>query len=117
MDELRNVGRWATDKLALAKERERLRIEDRLRQLGELDASAREFIRLKRQKPGYTWDQEAEKLKLRMLGLAPGIGDAELRGMVEYLARTEDLSDQAYMEMAERLAIVRARTFTPETGE
>lgn len=114
MDELRGVGRWATDKLALAKERERLRVEDRLRQLDELDEAIRELIRLRGQQPGYTWDQEAEKLRLRALGLGPTIGDEELEQLIAAIAGDPDAGDDAYLPLARRLAALRQRTFAPE---
>jgi len=114
VDEIRGVGRWAADKLGVARERERLRVEDRLRQLDELDAALREYIRLHRQKPGHTWDQDAEKLRLRAIGIAPIIGDEELESMVDQIARNETVSDVAYQEFARRSAVLRARTFTPD---
>jgi hypothetical protein len=46
MDELKGAAKWVGDKVALAKGRDRLRIEDTVARLDEMDERAREFINL-----------------------------------------------------------------------
>jgi hypothetical protein len=114
VDELRGVGKWASDKLARERERERLRVEDRLRQLDEVDAVAREFKYLRNVRPGYAWGTQSEKGRLRLLGLGPIIGDPDAEAAIADLIGQDRPSDESYLALARCLAILRARTFTPD---
>ena len=112
MDELKGAAKRGLDKLVLARDRERMRVEDRLAKLDEIDECAREYSRLKRHS-GIPTPKELEKNRLRMLGLAPIIGDDKVRDLVRaFIEGPPD--DDKYVALAERLAQLRERTFGPE---
>lgn len=112
MDPVRKAAGWVSEQVALARDRQRQRIEDDLSRLDEVDERAREYVRLRRQMPGYTWDQEAEKHRLRLIGLAAQLADDEAGGLIERLTEAPvPESDEAYKAMARRLAVLRRLAF------
>jgi hypothetical protein len=112
MDELKGAAKWAVDEVALAKERDKLRIADTLAQFDELDERAREHIRLRTDKPGYSWKEEAQQHRLRMIGLAITIGDPELEQAVEAISEAGDPpGDESYKALVRRLAALRRMVF------
>jgi hypothetical protein len=114
MDELRGAAKRVQDKLLLARERERIRVEDRLARLDEMDECAREYITIIRHMEYGRERRGAEMPRLRLLSLAEIIGDPELPGLAARLLEDERPTDERYIELARRLADLRARTFVPE---
>lgn len=123
-DFLDKAGRWVGEAAAKARERERLRIEDRLRLLDGIDELARRVVHIRRHKPGYGWEVDLDDVRLRLLGMAPTIDDPELDTRIAELDESQaagdkgprDALDSAYLSVARRLAELRRETFT-ERGD
>lgn len=85
MDLIDKAGKGVGDLVAKARERERVRLEDRLRLLDTVETEAREMVGLLKHRPGYTWDTQADAHGLRMISAAEAIDDDALRTAVDEL--------------------------------
>jgi len=123
MDVLDKAGRAIGDVVAKARERERLRIEDRLRQLDRLEEEARRLVVEGKRRAGYTWDLPVEEARHTMIAASAAIGDEELVAHVDELVRIEipispDLAapvaelDRCFRAVVARLAEVRRETLS-----
>lgn len=121
MDVFDKAGRAIGDVVAKAKERERLRIEDHLRQLDRLEEAARRMVVEGKRRAGYTWDLPVEEARHTMIAAGAAIGDEELAKRVDELVRIEipissDLAapaeelDRCFRAVVARLAEVRRET-------
>jgi hypothetical protein len=110
------------DRAAQAKERERLRIEDQLRQLDTINQQAAIHTDNKKNRYGWTWDGEAERAGLAMLAAAAVIGDSTLLDRVEalraiHVSHDDDARvpaaelDTAYKDIVMRTAELRREKF------
>lgn len=111
MDELKGVAKRGLERLSLARDRERMRVTDRIARMDEMDECAREYLRMIRYIEYTAERKEAEKPRLRLLGLAEIIGDDQLREFVGQFLEGEKPTDERYIALARRLAELRARTF------
>ncbi|TAL07168.1 MAG: hypothetical protein EPO00_09720 [Chloroflexota bacterium] len=85
MDVFDKAGKAVGDVIAKARERERVRLEDRLRQLDRLEAAARTMVVEGKRRAGYTWDLPVEESRYTMIAAATTIDDSELTGRVDEL--------------------------------
>jgi hypothetical protein len=110
----KGAARWVTDQVALAKERERLRIENRIAGLTDIDDRARQLMILRRHKPGYSWHQHIDEERLKIIGLAAAAGDEELTALLSpFMGDSPDPSDDEYAAVAARLAALKSAAFAP----
>lgn len=118
--------RWIGDAAAKARERERMRIEDRLRLIDGIAENARTVVRLGKHRPGYGWQIEMEDARLEMVARAHGVGDAELLRCVDELAAIEvpfegakptERLEMSYRAIVARSAVVRRETFSDDLGK
>jgi hypothetical protein len=123
MDVFDRAGRVVGDAVAKARERERVRLEDRLRLLDGLDESARDVVRLFKHRPGYSWKMDSEQPRLAMVSRALALADAELVARVDVLAAIDPPHDgrtpvaeieAAYRAIVERLAVLRQETLAED---
>ena len=123
MDILGKAGQAVGDAVAKAKERERIRLEDRLRLIDTLDASAQQLVLLRKLRPGYGWHLPSEEHALKMISGAAALRDEELAAKVDALigldtdinhpAPVKEL-DAAYRALVARLAEVRRETLAED---
>lgn len=106
-----------------AKERERLRIEDRLAQLDAISTEAREVVVSGTHRPGYSWKMEATRRCLAMVSAAIAVDDAGLIAKVDALCAIDvpydgpspyRALDAAHRELAVRLGEVRRETLAED---
>lgn len=130
MDLFDKAGRAVGDVVSKARERERVRLEDRLRLLDSVGSEARQMVHLLKHRAGYTWHTEADEHGLRMLAAAEAIDDDSLRGLVDalyaievpYDSDTPDLQRReeatallaAYRAIVARLGLLRRETLADE---
>jgi DNA-binding IclR family transcriptional regulator len=122
------AGKAVGDVVAKARERERLRIADRLQLLDRIEASARAVVMRRKHRPGYSWDMEADDEGMRMIAAAVAIDDDELRTHVDALCaiavpyeapdeqrqREAAELDAAYRAVVSRLGAVRRETLADD---
>jgi hypothetical protein len=114
MDAVDGAGRWIGHEVAKARERERIRVEDRLTKLDQLDEAAREFVRHLRHHPGKAWEMEADGWRVRMIGLGLVIDDGKVEQLIRTLSAEAQPTDEAYIALASRLAALRTATLAEE---
>jgi hypothetical protein len=85
MDIFDKAGRAVGDAVAKARERERVRLEDRLRQLDRVEEAARQLTIEGKRRAGYTWDLPVEEARHTMIAAAATIGDEDLAARVDEL--------------------------------
>ncbi len=85
MDVFDKAGRAVGDAIAKARERERVRLEDRLGQLDRLEEAARTMVVEGKRRAGYTWDLPVEESRHTMIAAAATVNDPELTSAVDAL--------------------------------
>lgn len=125
MDIVDKVTKGAGDLVAKARERERVRLEDRLRQLDRLEAAARTMTVEGKRRAGYTWDEPVEQARHSMIAAAATIGDDQLTLAVDELVTidipygegaTSHLAplDRGFRLVVKRLAEIRRETLADD---
>ena len=123
MDVFDKAGKAVGDVIAKARERERVRLEDRLRQLDLVDSCARTIVHRRKHRAGFTWRSEVTEASLQAISAAVMIGDDELEAAVDVLAEVQIPSDPAavgavleaaYRPILKRLAILRQETLADD---
>lgn len=123
MDVFDKAGKAVGDAIAKAKERERIRLEDRLKQIDRIDECARSLVETGKHRPGYSWPSRLTSLGLEAVSAAAMVGDDELATAVDALVAIRvttgtpapvDQLDGAYRAMLKRLAIVRRETLADD---
>lgn len=104
-----------------AKERERLRIEDRLRLVEDAKATAIEIVRLRKHRPGYSWASGSDVKAMELIAAAEALDDDELRHLADELCGTVSPHegrapvaelDAGYRAIVKRLGELRRATFS-----
>jgi len=129
MDLFDKAGRAVGDLAVKARERERLRIQDRISLLELIDTSARLVVTTGKLRPGAYGGPgvECEDATLRMVSAALALDDAELVPLVDAL-RAIDISwgyeerrpapakelDDAYRALVTRVGQLRRETFADD---
>jgi hypothetical protein len=85
MDILGKAGQAVGDVVAKSKERERVRLEDRLRLIDALDGAAQHLVLLRKLRPGYGWHLPSEEQSLKTISGAAALGDEALATKVDSL--------------------------------
>lgn len=125
MDVFDKAGKAVGDVIAKARERERVRLEDRLRQLDRLEAAARTMVVEGKRRAGYTWDLPVEESRHTMIAAGAAIDDSELTARVDELVGIDipissDMVapvaalDGAFRAVMARLAAVRRETLADD---
>src|SRR5665811_1258996 len=113
MDILGKAGHAVGDAVAKAKERERVRLEDRLQLIDGLAEIAQELVILRKYRLGYSWRHQSEAKALKLIATAAMIQDTPLAEKVDSLIGIEIPSegkdpskelDAAYRALVTRLA-------------
>ena len=121
MDVFDKASKGVGDLLAKARERERVRLEDRLKQLDRVDSHARTLLEFGKSRPGYGWDRECDKSRLEMLSATAILDDMDLDSAVDALCSieippyTEDVVPKAELDAAFRVVIKRLAVLRRET--
>jgi hypothetical protein len=117
------AGKAVGDVVAKARERERIRVADRLALLDAIDASARIVVVKGTHRPGYNWKSEATEECLKMVSASLAIDDADLTARVDALCAIDVPYDgpspyqalgAAHRELAVRLGEVRRATLADD---
>lgn len=117
------AGKAVGDVVAKARERERVRLTDRLALLDSIDAAARVVVVNGTHRPGYGWKMEATSECLKMVSAALAIDDADLTAKVDGLCAVDVPYDgpipvqalaAAHRELAVRLGEVRRETLSED---
>lgn len=123
MDILGKAGQAVGDAVAKSRERERVRLEDRLRLIDGLAEIAQRLVILRKYRLGYGWHHESEEKALKLIAAAAMIQDTTLAEKVDSLIGIEIPSegkapsaelDTAYRALVARLAEVRRDTLAED---
>lgn len=125
MDIIDKVTKGAGDVVAKARERERVRLEDRLRQLDRIEAATRSATVEAKRRAGYSWDLPVEEARHTMIAAAATIGDEDLVARVdEFVAVDVPISrdgevpvaelDRTFRAVVARLAELRRKTLADD---
>lgn len=121
MDVFDKAGRAVGDAIAKARERERVRLADRIGQLDRLEAAARTMVVEGKRRAGWTWDLPVEESRHTMIAAAATINDAELTSAVDALVRIDipieeaRVSPVAELDRCFRAVVVRLAAIRRET--
>jgi hypothetical protein len=122
MDILGKAGQAVGDAVAKAKERERIRLEDRLRQIDGLTAAAQQLVVLRKHRL-VNFGSKSEEQALKMISGAATIADPALRDSVDALVGIKVSHegpvpsaqiDGAYRSLVDRLAEIRRDTLAED---
>jgi hypothetical protein len=122
MDILGKAGQAVGDAVAKAKERERIRLEDRLRQIDDLTSAAQQLVVLRKHRL-VNFGSKSEEQALKMISGAATIADPALRDGVDALVGIKVSHegpvpsaqiDAAYRSLVDRLAEIRRDTLAED---
>jgi hypothetical protein len=123
VDIFEKAGNKVGDVVGKARERERVRLEDRLRQLDRIEENARTYVFEGRTRAGYGWTMDMEGARLVMVAAATTIGDDDLSAAVDALGAVrvpfggeprDDELDACFRAVVGRLAVVRRETLADD---
>ncbi len=123
MDFIDKAGKGVGDLVAKARERERVRLEDRLHRLDRAEETARELVSLRKHRPGYGWNSASDKSAMVLIAAAEAIDDDELRTLTDALCALQsphdghapaDALDAGYRGVVKRLGHIRRATLADD---
>jgi len=101
---------WFRSQWTLPSVQSHLRLQDLDGRLGELEAMAEDFMRLRRDHFRHDWRSQSAYRRLQMLAALAVIRDADARRLVETLTAADTPTEQALAALAKRIGELRELT-------